>query len=586
MRLVKLDVVGEYKSIKGTIDVPFTYKFGESFNEFNPLCLVGLNGSGKSNFIELLADIFGFADRFFNPQYTSKNDLPYNFYLEYLITGGDVTRRVLLQCNNSQLQMFFMENDEPQLVTSDYLEMLPTNVIAYSSGQNQGLSSVFAKTQFQYYEVIRKQGVFYREYKLRYDNVIATEDGENDSIWKNLSTYVKNRHDAESGLFKVPRAYVDDIDSYFEFPEEPLEPVSASLPIGLFTDHSLNNLVFVYLMVCRGVNKNKSKSFRRFVSKEANITGFCSFDVDLRLAQYRDFETVGNIVERLIELSADSQQLPTQSCPSSFNKDTLTGILHFKINKHFYNSFKLLYLDETIFLEHLFTLNHLTAKRWSYDEKRTLKTDKYERNVPNVAGGLMPMRIMNIKIKYRKLGIETLYDRLSDGEHQLIQVIGSLILFDHQQTLFILDEPESHFNPEWRMEFIELIDNYVNTKNIELLISTHSPFILSACESGRVLHFQKDEMGNIEIEGVDLKTYGASFDTLLTSVFDLDVLISKKPLQEIREILSEYDTEEISDEAALDKLKPFGDSFELNFRRNKIRNKIAEKSIVNGQGED
>jgi ABC-type multidrug transport system ATPase subunit len=217
------------------------------------------------------------------------------------------------------------------------------------------------------------------------------------------------------------------------------------------------------------------------------------------------------------------------------------------------------------------TLIQLAAKKWSADEAKSLKTSRYKRNVPNVSGGLAPIRFINTNIKLREPDVETLYDRLSDGEHQLMQIIGSLIMFDSEQSLFILDEPESHFNPEWRMEFIELINKYVNLENLDLIISTHSPFILSACKSDRVLDFKKDEGGNVTVNPVDVETYGASFDSLLTSVFDLDVLISKKPLGEIRQVLGTYDSGQLSEKDAIASLKSFGQSFELNYRRNKIR---------------
>ncbi len=72
MKLKRLELIGEFKSIVGTDDKPFVYEFAKTKKTFNPICLVGLNGSGKSNFIELLADIFNYADRFYNQQFSSK----------------------------------------------------------------------------------------------------------------------------------------------------------------------------------------------------------------------------------------------------------------------------------------------------------------------------------------------------------------------------------------------------------------------------------------------------------------------------------------------------------------------------------
>jgi predicted ATPase len=575
MRLKRLELIGEYKSIKGTFDLPFVYEFKQSVEGYSPLCLVGLNGSGKSNFIELIADIFGYADRYYSEQYACKKDLTYDFEIEYVIKcmGREPTVKMVSQ--NSRLEIYIINgSDIIMSVTHDFHDFLPSNIIAYSSGHNQGLSSVFAKTELQYFDVIRKRGVFYREYKPLYDKVMEERDAENDEVWEGLSKYVKKTYKKNTGLFGVPRAYQNDLDSYFKFPEEPLESIESHLPLGLYTDHSLNHVFFVYLMACHGVSENKSQQFRKFASEYVNISEICAFDINLRLAEYKDFETVGNIVRRLTELSYESQGLPL---PDINNEINYSAKLHFKCGQKFLDAIERLYLDETVFLEHLLTLHYLTAKRWSYEEKATLRRSRYERNVPSVSGGLVPMRIMNVEVMLQPPNVTTLYDRLSDGEHQLLQIFGSLILFDHQQTLFILDEPESHFNPEWRMEFIELINKYVNLENLDLIISTHSPFILSACKSERVLNFRKDDGGNVAIEPVGVQTYGASFDSLLTSVFDLDVLISKKPLAEIERILELQKIEQITEVDALKRLEVYGDSFELNYRRNKLRRQVADQ---------
>jgi hypothetical protein len=264
------------------------------------------------------------------------------------------------------------------------------------------------------------------------------------------------------------------------------------------------------------------------------------------------------------------------ACPPTFKNDSLSGVLKFIVNDEFFNSFERLYLDSSVFLEHLVTLIQLAAKRWSRDEVKSLKTSRYTRNVPNVSGGLSPIRFINTKIKLSEPDVETLYDRLSDGEHQLMQIIGSLIMFGHEESLFILDEPESHFNPEWRMEFIELINKYVNLNNLDLMISTHSTFILSACKSKRVLAFKNNDSGYVVVVSFDVENYGASFDSLLTSVFDLDVLISEKPLKEIERILEDQKNTDITEKEALSRLDSYGDSFELNYRRNQLRRHVAD----------
>lgn len=299
-----------------------------------------------------------------------------------------------------------------------------------------------------------------------------------------------------------------------------------------------------------------------------------SFEIDLRLSDYRDLDFIKDEVLRLLQLSCDG---------SKFNQETLNGVLKFEINQAFFEKLESLYLERSMFLDNLMFISQMVAKRWSVDEKRTLNTSHYVRNVPNIAGGLTPIRFINTKVRLNNPNTVTLYDRLSDGEHQLIQIIGSLILFGNQQSLFILDEPESHFNLEWRIEFVDIINKYVDLSKLELIISTHSPFVLSACKSNRVLHFKKDQEGCVAIQSLgSVETYGASFDSLLASVFDLDVLISKKPLSELRAGLRAYDEGFMDVLETLEWLESYGDSFEVNFRRNQLKHKLSD----NGRGDD
>ncbi|OHX43491.1 hypothetical protein BB048_16925 [Vibrio parahaemolyticus] len=583
MRLNRLKLVGRYKSIVGTEQQPFIYTFKPNSEGYSPICLVGLNGSGKSNFIELIADIFGYADRYFNLQYECAEDLTYDFEIDYqtIVDGHDFF--IKIKSISSEVKMYsypgleyidflsfgnVQENRFQAMVVTttidnEYHKFLPDNVLAYSSGNNQGLSSVFAKTQLSFYNVVRKQGVFHREYAKRFDNLMTLEEGLNEKQIVELREYISNSFDRHENLFKPPVLFEDEIDIDF-----PLASIKADLPIGKFTDHTSNQLFFVSLMV------NQNEEFKRFLAEYINISTLDSFEIDLRLSEYRDLDFIKDEALRLQQLSCDS---------SKFNDETLNGVLKFDVNQDFFEKIETLYLERSKFLDNLMFISQMVAKRWSRDEKRTLKTSCYERNVPNIAGGLAPIRFVNTKVRLINPNTVTLYDRLSDGEHQLIQVIGSLILFGDQQSLFILDEPESHFNPEWRIEFVDIINNYVDLSNLELIISTHSPFVLSACKSERVLHFKKDSEGCVAIQPMgNVETYGASFDSLLASVFDLDVLISKKPLTELRAGLRAYDEGFMDEQETLEWLESYGDSFEVNFRRNQLKHKLSD----NGRGDE
>lgn len=112
---------------------------------------------------------------------------------------------------------------------------------------------------------------------------------------------------------------------------------------------------------------------------------------------------------------------------------------------------------------------------------------------------------------------------LSDGEHQLLHSLGLCLLFRETNSLFLFDEPETHFNPDWRANFISRLRECLSsTGNVgqEMLITTHSPFLLSDSKPDKVLVFKKEEStGDISISHPDYNTLGASINKITMSTF-------------------------------------------------------------------
>ena len=57
MRLKRIKLNSDFRSLKSGFELDFLYKKPDTL-EVNPYCIVGRNGSGKSNILELLASIF------------------------------------------------------------------------------------------------------------------------------------------------------------------------------------------------------------------------------------------------------------------------------------------------------------------------------------------------------------------------------------------------------------------------------------------------------------------------------------------------------------------------------------------------
>jgi hypothetical protein len=152
--------------------------------------------------------------------------------------------------------------------------------------------------------------------------------------------------------------------------------------------------------------------------------------------------------------------------------------------------------------------------------------------------------IVDLKLNLSTPRIEIDYSGLSDGEHQFIQIFGTALLFSEPGTLFLFDEPESHFNPEWRTKFNLILNRLPNASRQEYVISTHSPFIVSGSRMGNVYKFTRTG-AEIRIDPVKFETYGASFDDLLKKLFSIDSLIDQSARKELEEIIQEGNVEKM-----------------------------------------
>jgi restriction system-associated AAA family ATPase len=100
------------------------------------------------------------------------------------------------------------------------------------------------------------------------------------------------------------------------------------------------------------------------------------------------------------------------------------------------------------------------------------------------------------KIKKKDSQDRMLLKAFSDGEHQFLHTMGICLMLKNKSTLMLLDEPETHFNPEWRSEFISLLKDSLNKSGInhlmrDVIITSHSPFIISDCYPDKVIVFEK-----------------------------------------------------------------------------------------------
>lgn len=166
----------------------------------------------------------------------------------------------------------------------------------------------------------------------------------------------------------------------------------------------------------------------------------------------------------------------------------------------------------------------------------------------------------------RKDGSLVRFDQLSEGEQQLVAVFGLLLFTQSDESLYLLDEPDSHLNPRWTYEYRAMLrkalfpslpdddsvkavpdENPIDTSappaavgNSQVLIATHNPLMISAHPRTHVRILDRTPFGTTALPPED-EPPGMSIDRLLTSdVFGLESAMPEIVLNRLsrREVLA------------------------------------------------
>ena len=135
-------------------------------------------------------------------------------------------------------------------------------------------------------------------------------------------------------------------------------------------------------------------------------------------------------------------------------------------------------------------------------------------------GGILQDAQMAFRLRDRDslLGLEA----LSDGELMWLARMGLVLMSRSEssmETLFLLDEPDVHFNDEWNTQFISLLHDYGSGLYHEFLIATHSTLVLTDARREQTCLFAADEHGNIHVTPPPMSPFAAEQDEVSVHLF-------------------------------------------------------------------
>ncbi len=158
--------------------------------------------------------------------------------------------------------------------------------------------------------------------------------------------------------------------------------------------------------------------------------------------------------------------------------------------------------------------------------------------------------IDNIEILINKDEKIISHNNLSEGEKQLLVILGLKELLATENTLFLLDEPDTYLHPKWQRDFIsELLKG---GQNNQFIMTTHSPLILG--------YLKKESLKIIKKGKIDEDihySYGRDINSILLDL--MGVVKRPKEIEEkITQLFSDLENEKVEEaKILLNELKEY-----------------------------
>ena len=113
--------------------------------------------------------------------------------------------------------------------------------------------------------------------------------------------------------------------------------------------------------------------------------------------------------------------------------------------------------------------------------------------------------VRDVRVRVMRGGESVVFSELSEGEQQLLTVVGLMQFTRHEESLFLLDEPDTHLNPIWKLRYLDELarqagliggpldedEAEILDKTSQLILTTHDPLTMAGLKRSQVLIFRR-----------------------------------------------------------------------------------------------
>lgn len=409
--------------------------------------LLGLNATGKSNFLEALVIIFRDLDLIYN--HNKKITQSFDYYIKYECRGNNIE----VTFENGKYSFLVNQESMSSEFTKNIEHYLPKHVFIYYSGISDRLADLYIPHQKIYYEEIIQADAK----KTKFDTIRKVFLAQN--IHANFA-----------------------LIAFFMFPDE--EGIQDNETIKFLKEELKINDFGSALFMLKEPDWAKGKKDRKnnlFWGADGLVEKFLD---DLLLFSFAPIHHKARV-----DVSYKKSESQDRLYLYIRDKATFSDLVEFKYK----NKIELFNALESI---HISDMLH------------------------------------DVKIKVQKEGVdgELAMSELSEGEKQLLTVLGLLKFTKDEESLILLDEPDTHLNPMWKWKFLDYLDRVVKRKdNTQIIFCSHDPLVIGNLKKNQVQIFKKNKDGKTEAFNPYISPREMSVSKILTSeLFGIPSLMSKK----------------------------------------------------------
>lgn len=423
--------------------------------------VIGWNGTGKSNVLEALAIIF-------RDLIAKKRTPAFAFQLAYRMGAGETLRYIHIDADPDREKDAFLIRiaDARQIRRNDLIdEVLDFGGDADKSPRGKPIKlTAFLNADSEY-----------------------------------LPRYVFSYYSGESPrMHEVFRPYLENYDSKLRNGEDPglkrlfyAMPVHSQFVLLAFLIQQ-SDVVRSFLDDHLGLDPDEGIESVLFVLRQPPWKSKAA-DGDSRFWNARG--VVRDFLSRLYNIALAPVEISRRVSTSIWNKETL--------------QFKYLFVKDIAALRRL--VGNQSPAQFFRDLESTYVSELIEE--------------VRIRVRLKKNDGSVTFRELSEGEQQLLTVLGLLRFTAEDESLFLLDEPDTHLNPRWSVDYISYLKQFIasGTRQEEtshILLTTHNPLAIAELdrEQVQILRLSKtDEQRQIVACYPEMAPRGMGYAAIVTS---------------------------------------------------------------------